>query len=100
MIEWFESEGIFKAQLSQTPCNEQGHPQLHQCSQPLQTDLGCLQGWGTTTFLGNLCQCFTALSMKTFVLISSLNLLSSTLKLFPLVLSEQNLLKSLSSSFL
>jgi len=57
-----------------TPCTEQGHPQLHQCSEPIQPDLGCLQGWGTTTSLGNLCQCLTALSVQNLFLISSLNL--------------------------
>ena len=44
-----------------TPCTEQGHQQLHQCSEPLQPELGCLQGWGTTTSLGNLCRCLTTL---------------------------------------
>ena len=54
--------------LVQLPCNEQGHPQLHQCSE--------LQGWGTTTSLGNLCQCLTAIIAKNFFLISNRNLFS------------------------
>jgi len=44
-IEWFELEGTLEA-ICPTPCSEQGHPQLHQCSEPIQPDLGCLQGWG------------------------------------------------------
>jgi len=48
IIEGFELEGTLKAMRS-NPCTEQGYPQLHQCSEPLQPDLGCLQGWGTTT---------------------------------------------------
>jgi len=30
IIEWFELEGTLKGHLVQPPCNEQGHPQLHQ----------------------------------------------------------------------
>jgi len=51
-----------------TPCTEQGHPQLHQCSEPIQPDLGCLQGWGTTASLGYMCQCLTTLSLESFFL--------------------------------
>ena len=54
----------------------------------------------STTSLGNLCQCFTTLSVKNFFLISSLNLPSFGLKPSPLVLSQQALLKDLSPSFL
>jgi len=55
IIEWFELEGTLKGQLVPLPCNEQGHPQLCQCSepplkslppsfsQPLQTLTGCSQ---------------------------------------------------------
>jgi len=34
-------------------------------------DLGCLQGWGTPTSLGNLCHCLSAPTVKSFFLISS-----------------------------
>ena len=51
----------------------------------------------STTSLGNLCQCFTTLTVKRFCLMSSLNLSSFSLKLFPLVLSQQMLLRSLPS---
>ena len=54
----------------------------------------------STTSLGNLFQCLTALTVKDFFLISNLNLPSLSLKAFPLVLSPQTLLKSLSPSFL
>jgi len=65
LIEPFKLEGIFKGHLAQHPCNAQRHPQLHQCSEPLQSDLGCLQGQGTTTSLGNLCLCLTSLLANT-----------------------------------
>ena len=66
------------------------------CSEPLQPDLGCLQGWGIHSPLGNLCQCPTTHTVKNILLISNLNLSFSSLKPFPLVLSQQTLLKSLS----
>ena len=47
-----------------------------------------------TASLGNLCQCLTTLIIKYFFLISNLNLLSLSLKPFPLVLLPQTLLKS------
>ena len=38
-------EGIFEGQLVQLPCSEQGHLQLdHIAQNPIQPDLGCLQG--------------------------------------------------------
>ena len=51
-----------------------------------------------TTFLGNMCQCLTTL-VKKFYLISNLNLPSFSLRPFPLVLSQQTLLKSTSFYF-
>ena len=46
VIELFELEGTYKGHLVQLSCNEQGHLQLHQVTQsPVQSDLGCLQGW-------------------------------------------------------
>jgi len=50
------------------------------------------------TALGNLCQSFTIRIVKNFFLISSLNLLSFSLKPLPLLL-QQAVLKSLSTSF-
>ena len=54
----------------------------------------------STASLGNLCQCLTTLSIKHFFLMSNQNLSSFSVKPFPLVLSQQTLLKSLSPSFL
>ena len=54
------------------------------CSEPLQPNLGCLQGQAPTTSLGNRHQCLTTLIIKNFFLISNLHLLSFSLKPFPL----------------
>jgi len=54
----------------------------------------------STTSLGNPFQSFTTPTVKNFFLITSLNLPSLSLKPSPLVLSQQALLKRLSSSFL
>jgi len=48
--------------------------------------------------VGNLCQCFTTVIIKNFVLISDLNILCSSLKLSPFVLSQQIQLKRLAPS--
>ena len=50
--------------------------------------------------LGNLGQCFTTLIVKNFLLRSSINLPSFSLKLLPLVLSLQALVKNPSLAFL
>ena len=88
----FELERKFTAHLVQLPCNEQGHLQLDQvawCTCPTLP-------WMS---LGNQFRCLTTFTVKYF-LISSLNLPSFSLKPFPLALSQQTLLKYLSSSFL
>jgi len=54
----------------------------------------------STTSQSTLSQCLTTLTVKYFLLISSLNLLFISLKPLPLVLSKQTQLKSLSLSFL
>jgi len=59
IAQWFELVETLKGHQVQPPCNAQGHPQLHQCSEPLQPALGCLEGWGSTSSLGSLCQCLT-----------------------------------------
>ena len=46
IIESFELEGTFKGHLVQIPCNEQGHPQLHQVHRAPFILTWCLQGWG------------------------------------------------------
>lgn len=95
--------------------SEQKHLQLDQVTEILiQCDLECLQGQGihhmdpwTASVQGildimipghpldSMFHCFITLFVKNFFLMSSLNFLSFTLKLFLLVLSQQNLLKSL-----
>ena len=54
----------------------------------------------STTSLSYTFQGFITLIVKVFFLICNLNLHSFSLKSFPIVLQQQNLLKSLSSSFL
>ena len=49
------------------------------CSDLVQPDLECLQGWASITDLGNMFQCFTTLN---FFLISNLNLSSFTLSYY------------------
>jgi len=53
-----------------TPLSWQGCPPPDQAAEgPIQCGLGHLQGWGTHSFLGSLCQCLIALDE-----INSLNL--------------------------
>ena len=74
ITELFEKEGTLKGHLVQLSCNEQGHLQLHQVAQSsVQPDLECLQRWASTS-LGNLFQCLTSLTVKNFLIITSLNL--------------------------
>ena len=86
--------------LMQHPCHEQGHPQLHQVLRASSNLTLSVSGDGaSTTSLGNLCQCLTTtLIVITLFLMSKLNLLSSSFKPFPLVLSPHTLLWSLSHS--
>ena len=58
IMEPFELEGTFKGHLVQLPCNEQGHPQLHQGSEPHPVWPDCLQGWGTAISLAKRCVSF------------------------------------------
>ena len=67
---------------------------------PSNLALNASSGEASATSLSNLLQGFTTLMVKNFFLISSLNLLSLSLKSLLLVLSQQALLKSLSPSFL
>ena len=62
IIEWLELEGTLKA-IRSNLCTEQGHPQLHQCSEPHSLTSGVC-----TTSLGSLCS-----ASPPFFLISSLN---------------------------
>jgi len=92
-MELFELEGTLKDHLIPLPAVHRDTHSSLRCSEPVQPDLGCLQGWGTATYLGNLCQCLTTLIVKNVFLRSNLNLLSFGLKPFPLVPSQQPPLK-------
>jgi len=80
-----ELEGILEGHPVQPPAVHRDTHSSISAHSPVQPELGCLQGWGTTTSLCNLC--LTALMVKNFFNISSLNHLSFSLKPFPFVLS-------------
>ena len=85
IIEAFDLEGPLKGYLFQFPCNEQEHPQLHQMLRALTSPtLNVSRDGASTTSLGNLCQCLTTLTVKTFFFLSNLNFPSFNLKHFPL----------------
>lgn len=58
------------------------------CSEPHPLTSGICREGAATAFLGSLCDCLTALIIKDFFLISSLNVPRSGSKPFPLVLSR------------
>ena len=70
-------EGTSEGHLVQLPCNEQG---LLKLSQVLRTHskltLDVDRDGTSTSYLGNLFQCCATLTVKDFLLISHLNLLS------------------------
>lgn len=87
--------------LKDHQCNGQGHLSLDQVSQSsIQPGLKEFQGWDIQTSLGNSIQCLTTPTVKNFFLIFSLNLLSISLKPFPLVVSLRGLVQSPSPSSL
>ena len=99
ILESYELEGTLEGPSSPNPCNEQGHLQLHQVAQsPVQPDLECLQGWSIHCLSGQPVP-VPHHSYYNFFLISNLNLFSSSLNLFRLVLSQQTVLKTLSITF-
>lgn len=63
-----------KAQPIPTPCCGQCHPAAQAAQGPIEPGIECLQGRGTHSFYGQLCQSFTTLSGKNFPLTSNLNL--------------------------
>ena len=91
IIESFVLEGALKDIWSHSlQCT--GTPTAPSVLRAPSPDIGCLQGWGTTTFLGNLCCCLTALGVENFFLMSNLNQPTFSLKPFPLILSQQALM--------
>jgi len=92
---------MFKDHLVQLLCHGQGHLSLDQIDQStVPPDLEHLQGWDIHNFSMQHFQCLTTLITKNFFLISNLNLPSFSLKLLPLVILQQALIKSLSPSLL
>ena len=92
ITELAELEGTFRGQLVRLPSSAQGHPQLHQVLGAPSPDLGCPQGWGTTSEQPVLVP--HHLPTKKLFLITKINLSSFSLKPFPLVVSQQTRLKS------
>jgi len=79
------------------PCYVQGRQPADQAAQShIQPGLGCLQGWGIHSLLGQPVQCVTTFWVKNFLLISNLNLPCVSLRPFPLVLSLLILINSCS----
>ena len=101
IIEWLGLEGTFKIIWFQPPCYRQGHLPLDQAAHsPIQPSLDCLQGMVIHTLSCNLFQCLTTLTVKNFFLSSiHLNLPSSSLKPFPLLLLLHALIKKSLPSF-
>ena len=68
LIDWSGLEGTLNDHLVPLLCREQGHPQLQ---------LVLRAPSSLTVSQGNLCQCLTALTAKSFFLMSGLNLPSN-----------------------
>ena len=69
IMESFELEETLKGHLAQLPCNEQRHLQLHQgLRAPSSLTFSISRDEASATSLGNLCQCFTTLSIKNLAL--------------------------------
>lgn len=91
IIEPSELEGALKGYPVQLPCSDWGQLQVDQVAQSaILLDLECLQGQGPSiTTLGKLLQYLTTLTViKNLFLVSNLYLLSFSLKLFPVILSQ------------
>lgn len=105
IIESFELEGNLEVCLDQLPCSEQGLLQLDQGAQhSVQPDLERLQGQDIYYISGPPVPAphhpIKKKKNHNFFLISNLSLPPFSLKPFPLILSQQSLLKSLFPSFL
>jgi len=93
-------EGTFKGHLVQPPAVSSNiYHWIKLLRAPSNMALNVSRDGASTTSMGNPFQCFTTLTVKTVFLISSLNPPSFHLKLLPLVLLQQALLKSLSPSY-
>ena len=93
-IEWFELEGTFKIIQFQPPCYRQGHLLLDQVAHsPILPGLEFPGRRHSQPCWATFFQRLITLIVKNFFLISSLNLPSSSLKPFPLLLSLPALIK-------
>lgn len=98
-IGWFALGGTFKGHLVQPHCNKQGHLPIIRLLLTLSNlALKVSKVGSCTTYLGHLLQCFY-LFIKNFFLLSSLSVLSFSLKLLSLVLSQQHPTKKSVSVF-
>lgn len=99
IIEYFELEGALEAS-GPTPLHWTVTPTAPPSSQsPVQPDLRCLYGWGTTISPGNLCRCLTTLIGKKMSSSYPVCFPSFSLKSLPHILSQQTLLQIMSPSF-
>ena len=101
-MELLELEGTLNGHLVQLPALNRDTCSSIRCSEPCPQSLtlNVSKDGASTTSLSKLFHCFTTLIAKNFLLTSNLNLPSFSLKPFPLLLSQQTLLKSLSPSCL
>ena len=76
-MEWFGLEGTFKGHLVQPPAASRAVFGLMRLLRaPSNRTVNVCRDGGSTTSLGNLCQCFTTLMVKNVFLLSSMNLAS------------------------
>ena len=68
-----ELEGTPRGHPVQPPAVHRDTHSSISAHSPVQPDLGCLQGWGTTTSPGNLCHCLTTIIITTFFLITQIS---------------------------
>ena len=95
----FGVEGTVKAHLVQPPAmSSDVFNQIRLLRALSDLTMNIARDGASTTSLGNLCQCLATLIIEKFFLISSLNPPFFSLKLSPLVLLPQALLKTLSPS--
>lgn len=101
IVESLEVEGASKGHVAPLPCREQGHHSPITLPRAWSSPALIVSRDGaSTTSLGELFWCLTALTGKYFFCISNLNIPSLSLKPFPLALSQQIPLKNLTPSFL
>ena len=86
IIGWCGLEGTFKIQFQSPAIGRDTSHQIELFKAPFSLALNAYREGTLKTSLGNLFQCLTTLTVNSFFLISSLNLPSSNLKPFLLIL--------------